>query len=215
MQPISTTLSPMRALSPVVSVSSTTSRSAISRPCHLDAHVRQLVRALVARVARMPLHPAPVYAMRVRCGVPGGARDPRSSPAFCRPSSSRAASTHESTRRCPFAHTANRYTATTLQGRFSVSSALITAISSMRLLVVGDSPPKISFSFPLAVSSAPQPPGTRIALAGAVGVDLDGIFRHLFAGSHGRSTGSPATAPPTACAPFSRRASPAACRWIA
>ena len=33
------------------------------------------------------------------------------------------------------------------------------AISSMRLLVVGASPPEISLSLPLKVRIAPQPPG--------------------------------------------------------
>src|SRR5687768_2183841 len=44
-------------------------------------------------------------------------------------------------------------------GRLSASSARITAVSSMRLLVVAASPPHSSFSTPLARSSAPQPPG--------------------------------------------------------
>ena len=47
----------------------------------------------------------------------------------------------------------------TLQGRFSASSAWMAAISSMRLLVVSRSPPHSSFSCPPDMSTAPQPPG--------------------------------------------------------
>ena len=48
---------------------------------------------------------------------------------------------------------------TTLHGRFKVARPLITASSSMRLLVVLASPPHNSFSLPLKRNSAPQPPG--------------------------------------------------------
>src|SRR5207248_644474 len=44
-------------------------------------------------------------------------------------------------------------------GRFSASSARITAVSSMRLLVVRGSAPLSSFSRLPDFSSAPQPPG--------------------------------------------------------
>ena len=55
--------------------------------------------------------------------------------------------------------------------RFSDSSARITAVSSMRLLVVCASPPKSSFSCsPRSQQRAPAA-GAGIALAGAVGVD--------------------------------------------
>jgi hypothetical protein len=47
----------------------------------------------------------------------------------------------------------------TVTGRFSASSAAIAAINSMRLLVVCASPPESSFSTPLKVRIAPQPPG--------------------------------------------------------
>ena len=51
------------------------------------------------------------------------------------------------------------YTRTT-DGRVRDSSALIGAISSMRLLVVGSAdPPQISFSTVPYRSTAPQPPG--------------------------------------------------------
>ena len=49
-------------------------------------------------------------------------------------------------------------------GRFRTESASITAVSSMRLLVVDRSPPKSSRSLPSKVSSAPQPPGPGLPL---------------------------------------------------
>ncbi len=48
---------------------------------------------------------------------------------------------------------------TTSERRVSDSSALIAAMSSMRLLVVCASPPNISFSWPFQRSTAPHPPG--------------------------------------------------------
>jgi hypothetical protein len=50
------------------------------------------------------------------------------------------------------------------QARVSASSARITAVSSMRLLVVSDSPPKSSRSRSPNRSSAPQPPGPGLPL---------------------------------------------------
>ena len=52
----------------------------------------------------------------------------------------------------------------TAQGRLSACSAWITAISSMRLLVVRRSPPNSSFSVPPDLSSTPQPPGPGLPL---------------------------------------------------
>ena len=60
----------------------------------------------------------------------------------------------------------------TSQLRLSEASASITAVSSMRLLVVSFSPPNSSFSCSPVASHAPQPPG-RVALARAVAVDRD------------------------------------------
>ena len=67
--------------------------------------------------------------------------------------------------------TANRCRARRRSARFSASSARMTAVSSIRLLVVCGSPPKSSFSCRRQISSAPQPPGPGIAFARAVGVD--------------------------------------------
>ena len=53
---------------------------------------------------------------------------------------------------------------TTRLGRFRAASASITAVSSMRLLVVASSPPKSSRSLPSQVRSAPQPPGPGLPL---------------------------------------------------
>ena len=47
----------------------------------------------------------------------------------------------------------------TVQGSFSACSARMTAVSSMRLLVVFCSPPESSFSCPIYSRMAPQPPG--------------------------------------------------------
>src|SRR5690242_9094272 len=47
----------------------------------------------------------------------------------------------------------------TRQGRFSASSPLIAAMSSIRLLVVSASPPEISRSFSPIRRSTAQPPG--------------------------------------------------------
>src|SRR3954447_17848465 len=47
----------------------------------------------------------------------------------------------------------------TRHGRFSASSPLMAAISSMRLLVVSGSPPASSLSLSPMRSSTPQPPG--------------------------------------------------------
>src|SRR5690606_18189839 len=47
----------------------------------------------------------------------------------------------------------------TRQGRLSASSAMIAAVSSMRLLVVAGSPPESSFSVVPSRSRAAQPPG--------------------------------------------------------
>ena len=52
----------------------------------------------------------------------------------------------------------SEYSSTT-HGSFSASSAEITAVSSMRLLVVDSSPPEIIFSAPLYSRIAAQPPG--------------------------------------------------------
>ena len=49
-------------------------------------------------------------------------------------------------------------------GRVSAESASITAVSSMRLLVVEDSPPKSSRSLPSHSRMAPQPPGPGLPL---------------------------------------------------
>ena len=47
----------------------------------------------------------------------------------------------------------------TMQGSFRACSPRITAVSSIRLLVVLASPPDISFSWPMYSRMAPQPPG--------------------------------------------------------
>jgi len=52
----------------------------------------------------------------------------------------------------------------TSHGRFKAESASITAISSMRLLVVLGSPPNSSFSTAPERSSTPQPPGPGLPL---------------------------------------------------
>lgn len=52
----------------------------------------------------------------------------------------------------------------TLHGYFSAERAFITPESSMRLLVVCDSPPESSFSLPSQRSIAPQPPGPGFPL---------------------------------------------------
>src|SRR5688572_23257134 len=52
----------------------------------------------------------------------------------------------------------------TAHGRLSACSAWITAISSMRLLVVSRSPPKSSFSVAPDFISTPQPPGPGFPL---------------------------------------------------
>ena len=49
-------------------------------------------------------------------------------------------------------------------GRLSVSSAWMAAISSIRLFVVAGSPPCSSFSTPFQRSTAPQPPGPGFPL---------------------------------------------------
>ena len=61
----------------------------------------------------------------------------------------------------------------TSHGRLSADSASITAVSSMRLLVVSASPPKSSFS--CVAPAQPRAPAAAagVALAGAVGVDDD------------------------------------------
>jgi hypothetical protein len=60
----------------------------------------------------------------------------------------------------------------TAQGWFSAASARITAVISMRLLVVSFSAPTSSFSWPHAQEGGPAA-GAGVALAGAVGEDLD------------------------------------------
>jgi len=52
----------------------------------------------------------------------------------------------------------------TVEGRFSNSSARITAVISMRLLVVSRSPPQISLRWPSVTSKAPQPPTPGLPL---------------------------------------------------
>ena len=47
----------------------------------------------------------------------------------------------------------------TAQGSFSSSRAEMTAVSSMRLLVVEASPPESSFLWAPYIKMAPQPPG--------------------------------------------------------
>src|SRR5215217_3192326 len=53
---------------------------------------------------------------------------------------------------------------TTVQGRFSASSALIAAVSSIRLLVVAGSPPESSRSTSPYFRIAAQPPGPGFGL---------------------------------------------------
>ncbi|MCY1210909.1 hypothetical protein D3C87_829510 [compost metagenome] len=57
----------------------------------------------------------------------------------------------------------SRYSST-LQGRLSAARPSITAVSSMRLLVVLSSPPNSSFSVGPDLSHAPQPPGPGLPL---------------------------------------------------
>src|ERR1700761_7648902 len=64
----------------------------------------------------------------------------------------------------PFCTYCESVCTTALTGRLSASSAAITAISSIRLLVVFASPPNSSFSCAPKRSSAPQPPGPGLPL---------------------------------------------------
>ena len=57
----------------------------------------------------------------------------------------------------------SEYSSTT-QGSFRISSASMTAVSSMRLLVVSAAPPDSSFSVSLYRRMAPQPPGPGLPL---------------------------------------------------
>ena len=68
----------------------------------------------------------------------------------------------------------------TTQGSFSMESASMTAVSSMRLLVVSGAPPESSFLWaPYSQDGAPAA-GPGIAGAGAVGIDGDLFHRFPF-----------------------------------
>ena len=95
---------------------------------------------------------------------PVRATGPRSSRASCPPSSSRCASSRGSRSRCRSSRTASPCRPPHRVARVSDSSARMTAVSSIRLLVVCASPPNSSFSCSPARSSAPQPPGPGLPL---------------------------------------------------
>ena len=84
------------------------------------------------------------------------------------------------------AHTGNRYAGAPCSGRFSEASASITAVSSMRLLVVCASPPNNSFSCIAPLQPDAPPTRPRIAFARAVGVDV-ALLRSLRIIGHGSS----------------------------
>ena len=112
-------------------------------------------------------------------GRPAAARVPRSSPAAWLAVRQPLAFQPGSHSVMPLStYWLSRYSVTA-HGRLSASSAWITAISSMRLLVVPSSPPNSSFSVAPDLQQHAPAAGAGIALAGAVGVDLDWIHECL------------------------------------
>lgn len=67
----------------------------------------------------------------------------------------------------------------TRQGSLRAESPVITPRSSIRLLVVAESPPEISFSMPLYLRTTPKPPGPGLPLqAPSVNISTVLIITH-------------------------------------